>query len=101
MLNKENLIFILGVILLIVVLIIFQLFVFSKGFYSISADEAGHTLEGFWWFKGQNNIYSVWLPFQKILYGISFHIHYNLFSVPRILSSIFGILTLLSLIFLT
>ena len=101
MLNKENIIFVLGVILLIVVLIIFQLFVFSKGFYSISADEAGHTLEGFWWFKGQNNIYSVWLPFQKILYGISFHIHYNLFSVPRILSSIFGILTLLSLIFLT
>lgn len=101
MLNKEKIIFVSSLILIIIVLIVFQIFLLSKGFYSISADEAGHTLEGFWWYKGQMNIFSVWLPFQKILYGISFHVHYNLFWIPRILSSLFGILTLLSLIFLT
>jgi hypothetical protein len=100
-LKKDAIIFGFGIVLVIIVLLLFQFLLYSRGFYAISNDEAGHTLEGFWWYKGHTNIFSIWLPFQKILYGIAFHIYYNLFWVPRVLSSLFGILTLLSLIFLT
>ncbi len=72
-----------------------------KGFFALSADEAGHTLEGYSWFKGKYSLFSIWLPYQKIIYGLAFHIYNNLFIVPRIISSIFGLLTLISLMFLT
>ena len=101
MFRKENLVFFFGIFIVIILLLISQFSVYSQGFYSIGADEAGHTLEAFQWYKGQASVFSIWLPFQKIFYGISFNIYYDLFWVPRILSSFFGILTLLSLIFLT
>jgi hypothetical protein len=99
--DKEKILYITGICLVVFSLILYQVLLISKGFYSISADEAGHILEGFWWYKGATPIFSIWLPFQKILYGLLFHIYYNLFWSPRILNSVFGILTLTSLINLT
>lgn len=101
MFRKENLIFFFGIFIVIISLLISQFSLYSQGFYSISADEAGHTLQAFAWYKGQASFFSIWLPFQKIFYGMFFHIYYDLIWVPRVLSSFFGILTLLSLIFLT
>ena len=101
MFRKENKIYFIGIFIVCVLLVISQFVLFSKGFYSLSADEAGHTLEAFEWYKGHASFFSIWLPFQKILYGLIFGIYCNLFWVPRILSSFFGLLTLLSLMFLT
>jgi hypothetical protein len=77
-----------------------QFFLFNRGFYSISADEAGRVLDAFYFFNGTTGLYSIWLPFQKLLYTTSFFIHFDLFWVPRILSVLFSHLTLLSVIFL-
>ena len=85
---------------MVITLLLVQFFLYKKGFYSVSADEGAHTLEGYWWYMGYNNIFSMWLPFQKILFGYTFHVYYDLFWVPKILSSLFGIFTLLSLMFL-
>lgn len=99
--RKDKLYFIAWIIIISLTLIIFQLLLYSKGFYAISADEAGHTLEAYKWYRGQATFFSIWLPFQKILYGIGFSVYYNIFWVPRILSSLFGLLTVLSVMFLT
>lgn len=99
--NKEKQIYVLIVVLIITLLFVFQVLLVHKGFFAISADEAGHTLEGYYWYKGTSSFFSIWLPFQKILYGLGFQIWSNLFWTPRIISSLFGLLTLLSLMNLT
>ena len=99
--GKSNVLYFLSLAGIIIVFVLFQIFLLSKEFYSISADEAGHILEGFSWYKGEASLYSIWLPFQKILYCIAFHIFYDLIWVPRILNMIFGILTLLALVSLS
>lgn len=101
MIRKDNIYYLLGILIVSILLIISQVILFSKGFYSLSADDAGHTLEAFKWYAGDHSIFSIWLPFQKLLYGIIFSIYYDLFWVPRIISAFFGLLTLLSLIFMT
>lgn len=101
MFSKEKKIFLLSIGLIVILLIISQYLLYSKGFYAIAADEAGHTLQGYRWYSGKASIFSIWLPFQKILYGLSFHIYYDLILVPRVLSAVFGIFTLLSLMFLS
>lgn len=99
--NKEKQLYVLISVLIITLLCILQVLLVHKGFYAISADEAGHTLEGYYWYKGTSSFFSIWLPFQKILYGLGFEIWQNLFWTPRIISSIFGVLTLISLMYLT
>ncbi len=99
--NKEKQIYVLIVILIFALFSLIQILLIHKGFYAISADEAGHTLEGYYWYKGTSSFFSVWLPFQKILYGFGFQIWNNLFWTPRIMSSFFGTLTLVSLMYLT
>ena len=96
--NKIDVLYIFSLTGIVVAFVLFQFFLLSKEFYSISADEAGHVLEGFSWYLGEASLYSIWLPFQKILYGSAFHLYYDLIWVPRILNMIFGILTLLTLI---
>ena len=90
-LDKKFYFICISVILFLV--LVFQYILISKGFYSISADESGHIWEAFCWYRGKGSIFSIWLPFQKILYGLSFHLYFDLFLIPRILSSLFGIMT--------
>lgn len=101
MLKKEVFFLLAYLILIFSILMIIQGLLYLKGFYALSADEAGHTLEGYYWYNGTSSFFSIWLPFQKILYGFSFYFWNNLFWTPRIISSIFGLLTLLSVMFLT
>jgi hypothetical protein len=89
-----------GILISSAILIISQWFLFNKGFFSISADEAGRTLDAFYFFSGKTGLYSIWLPFQKFLYSIGFYVHFDLIWTPRILSVLFGIGTLISLVFL-
>ena len=62
-----------------------------KGFYSISADESGRTLDAYFWITNDPRLSDVWLPFYRVLLGYALLIYHDLFLVPRILSNLFGI----------
>lgn len=78
----------------------FQILILSNGFYAISADESGHTLQAYRWFLGEN-ILHVWLPFHRIVLGFIFNFSSELFYTPRILSIIFGLFTIAALMYLS
>ena len=87
----------LGIFAACILALTYQLILFSKGFYSISADEALHTLRAYNWYRGDHSLFSMWLPFYKIFLGTIFHISHNLFITPRVVSFLFGILNILAL----
>ena len=74
-----------------------QLYFINGGFYSISADEAGHTLDAVAFYNGAS-LFGIWLPFQKMFLGLFL---FDLFWMPRIISMIFSTLTLGMLMLLT
>jgi len=74
-----------------------QLYFLNGEFYSISADEAGHTLDAQAFYDG-GSLFGIWLPFQKVFLGLFL---FDLFWTPRILSMVFGLLTLGALMLLT
>lgn len=76
---------------------LFQAYLLAKGFYSISADEAGHTLDALAFYNG-SSLFGIWLPFQKMFLGIFL---FDLFWMPRIVSMILGHLTLLVLMLIS
>jgi len=80
------------------ILLIVQIYLLSNNFYSISADENGHTLNALRFYQG-SSLFGIWLPFEKVFLGLFLWI--DLFWTPRILSMIFGHLALGSLILLT
>jgi len=96
--NKYFYFFIFCFILLFTVL---EYLLFYKGFYAISADESGRTLEAYKFYRYGSGFYSCWLPFQKIIYSAALYFYYNLFLLPRLISFLFGIMTLLSIIALS
>ncbi len=95
--TQENKIYYLSIIVIILLFVTSEYFLWHKGFYAISADESGHTLDAYFWYMGQGNLFSIWLPFQKIIYSIAFFIHKDLFFTPRVISILFGLLTLLTI----
>ena len=97
-LSKEDKIYYLSLPLIISLFIVSEYLLFKKGFYAISADESLHTLEAYKYFTGQSGLFSVWLPFQKVIYAAAFNFHYDLFLTPRVFSGLFGLFTMLSLI---
>ena len=98
---KENLPFYLSIAAIVLLFFIVEYNLLSKGFFALSADESGHTLEAYEWYKGESQLFSIWLPFHKVVNGIALKIHYDLLVTPRIMSGLFGLLTLFSLMFLT
>ena len=79
-----------------ILLLIVQVYLLSTNFYSISADEAGHTIEAVRFYQGAS-LFSIWLPFEKVFLGF-FLLFGDMFWMPRIISMIFGHLCLASLI---
>ena len=69
-----------------------QVYLLSTNFYSISADEAGHTIEAVRFYQGAS-LFGIWLPFEKVFLGF-FLLFGDMFWMPRIISMIFGHLTL-------
>ena len=98
---EENIPFYLSIAAIVVLFFIVEYNLLSREFFALSADESGHTLEAYEWYKGEAQLFSIWLPFHKIVNGIALKIHYDLLVTPRIMSGLFGLLTLLSLIVLT
>lgn len=98
---KENIPFYLSITAIVALFFIVEINLLTKDFFALSADESGHTLEAYEWYKGEGQIFSIWLPFYKVINGIALKVHYDLLVTPRIMSGLFGLLTLISLIFLT
>jgi hypothetical protein len=98
---KEDIPFYLSIAAIVVLFFIVEYNLLSKGFFALSADESGHTLEAFDWIKNDGQLFSIWLPFHKVINGFALKIHYDLLVTPRIVSGLFGLLTLLSTIFLS
>ena len=94
----ENKVYYLSITVIILLFITLEYFLIHKGFYAISADESGHTLDAYYWYIGQGNLFSIWLPFQKIIYAVAFYIHQDLLYTPRVISILFGLFTLITLI---
>ena len=82
-----------------IILLALQIYFISNGFYSISADEAGHTIDALRFYSG-DSLFGIWLPFQKIFLGF-FLLFGDMFWMPRIISMIIGVLTLWILMKLT
>jgi len=78
-----------------------QAFLFSKGFYSISADERGRTLHAYKWVIGEDQTGTSRLPFYSIMVGSVLKLWPNLFLAPRLVGSIFGFLSLVSIMWLS
>jgi hypothetical protein len=64
--TKINLIFYLRVAAIILLFLMIEYSLMSKDFFSLSADESGHTLEVYEWYKGEGQLFSIWLPFFRL-----------------------------------
>ncbi len=70
---------------------------FSFGFYAISADESGRTLDAYQWASDHTRQSEVWLPYSAVTTGLALSLWKNLFIVPRILCLFWGCCTVLAL----
>ncbi len=73
----------------------------TRGFFGISADESGRTLDALAWSTSGTPQSDVWLPFHRIMLVCGLWIDPDLFIVPRIVSFIFGLLAIAALVWLT
>jgi len=69
-----------------------------KGFYGISADESGRTLDALKWISSGTPISDVWLPFHRIVVGLGISVFNDLFITPRIISFFFGLTALTAIV---
>lgn len=81
--------------------IILNIIFYYAGFYSISADESGRTIQAYRWISGTLEEGSTWLPFYTILNGVALFFYNDLFLTPRIVIALFGLLAFISFILLT
>jgi hypothetical protein len=71
-----------------------------NGFYGISADESGRTLDAYTWLKTGSPQSDVWLPFHRLIVGAGLLVWNDLFIVPRIISFVFGLVALFAMIWM-
>jgi len=76
-----------------------HIFWFWQGFYAIGWDESGRTLDAYSWTHERSllNTGTGWLPFYRIVVGLSLEAFPDLFLTPRVISFIFGIVSLWAL----
>jgi hypothetical protein len=72
----------------------------ARGFFGISADESARTLDALARIPNGTPHSDVWLPFHRIVIASALRFFGDLFIVPRVISFVFGLLTLASLIWL-
>jgi hypothetical protein len=87
--NRQFLVALLGSLCIALSL---QSVLFASGFYGISADESGRTLDAYSWITTGSPISDVWLPFHRILIGSALSVWNDIFIVPRIISSVIGLI---------
>lgn len=92
--------FLLAILLLIFISILLNPILYLCGFYSISADESGRTLLAYHWLHGGYKETPTWLPFYTVVIGNGLKIISDLFWTPRIICSLFGVLSYVAFIWL-
>ena len=83
----------------IFVAVILHIYLFNRGFYSVSVDECARARHAYdLTFKNAFEAH-VWPPFYKIVIGLFMKIsnYNNMFIMPRIVCAVFGIGTVISL----
>lgn len=85
----------------LVVATVIHLLVLLRGFYSATLDESGRTLDAYNWIRGSEPLATVWLPLYKFIVGGALLIAPDLFVTPRVVSYVFGMAALSSLIWLS
>ncbi|MFZ1977398.1 MAG: glycosyltransferase family 39 protein [Bacteroidota bacterium] len=91
---------ILAIVLAFLIAAALHAVLFSSGFYGISGDESGRTLDAIAWMRTGKPQSNVWLPLHRILVAAGLSLLNNCFVVPRILSFFFGLTSLLGIIVL-
>lgn len=71
-----------------------QVLLYLQGYYSFSGDESDRTLLAYSWLIGNMPKGEPWLPFHTIINGTFLKYFLNLFWIPRIISLIFGLLSI-------
>lgn len=85
-----------GLLILIASRLITQIFLYSAGFTSLTADEFGRTVLAAQWAQEPFMLWNgPWLPFQTYLYGIALKINWELIIVPRLITIFIGILSII------
>ncbi|NWF87959.1 MAG: phospholipid carrier-dependent glycosyltransferase [Ignavibacteriaceae bacterium] len=95
---KRNLPYYFAVTAIIVLYFTVEINLLNRGFYALSADESGHTIEAYNWYKGDGQIFSIWLPFHKIVNGAALNFYFDLIITPRLVSLLFGFFTVIVMI---
>ena len=87
-----------------------QVFLHWNGFYSVSADGCARTLDAYMWTLDEIPKGGFWLPFyeknpwppfHRVIVGLSLKLWPDLFITPRAVNFVFGILSLISLTWLS
>ncbi|MEJ2618538.1 MAG: YfcE family phosphodiesterase [Ignavibacteriaceae bacterium] len=78
--------------------IVIQALLYLQGYYSFSGDESDRTLLAYSWLIGKMPKGEPWLPFHTIINGIFLKYFFNLFWMPRIVGSIFSLLSVTAII---
>jgi len=100
--KDDNKLFLRKVILYsLIITSLIQILLYSLGYYSFSGDESDRTLLAYSWLIGNMPKGEPWLPFHTIINGIFLKYFLNLFWVPRIVGSVFGLLSVSAIIWLS
>ncbi len=91
------------IVSVVVLSCLMQYFWFTQGFYSISWDEAGRTLDANnWLLQGDAlNLRAIWLPFYRLVVGLGLMVHPDLIVTPRVVTGAFGVIALLATVWLS
>ncbi len=78
-----------------------QFWFFERGFYSISWDEAGRTLDAYQWAQDGSVKSPAWLPFYRVVVGMGLRAFPDLVLTPRIITGVFGLACIPAVAWLT
>lgn len=72
-----------------------------RGFYGVSWDDAGRTLDAYEWLQDPHILrVAPWLPLHRVVVGSALALHPDLFVTPRVVTFLFGLGTLAMLTWL-
>jgi hypothetical protein len=100
--NRSKLLVPIGLVSLVAGRLFLQVMLYRSGFMSLSADEFGRTVLAARWAQNPQAIWSgVWLPFHMYLFGTALRLKWEMLYVPRIIVTVFGVISILLMYLLT
>jgi hypothetical protein len=95
-LDRNKLLILLSLSLLVSGRVLLQLFLYRSGFISLSADEFGRTILAARWAQSPHTVWhGVWLPFHMYIFGTALRIIWEMLYVPRIIVISLGAISIL------